>query len=138
MADCIGFAAGTLQLLSLGIKAVNTASSAKDASEDIQTLLQDLKYLQGVLPKIFCVGREEPECLQNPIDEFTRDLELLTNTLKALDLKKSKRICWVLWEKNRVKKATERIEAYKSLFNMALNADEKYVTCRRSEFMGTN
>lgn len=124
-----GLAVAVFQLLDQGIKLAHTVASAKDAPGDIQTLLQDLKYLKNVLSKIFCVGKKEPECLQGPINEFTKDLEVLTKSLDDLDLKKTKRVRWALGEEKRVKKATERMEAYKSLFSMAMVADERYATC---------
>jgi len=54
---------------------------------------------------------------------------VLTKSLDDLDPKKTKRVRWALGEEKRVKKATERMEAYKSLFSMAMVADERYATC---------
>jgi len=61
-----GLAVGVFQLLDQGIKLAHTVASAKDAPGDIQTLLQDLKYLKNVLSEIFCVGKKSQSASRIP------------------------------------------------------------------------
>lgn len=128
MAEALGIFCGSVQLLDKLVKLSDVAKSAMDAPDDIAALARDLGDLKLLFDtKVKDLPKEGLAVLEEPIGHFEKDLETLLEGLKNLDLKKTKRIRWVVSKSKDYSQAAGRLEKYKSLFELAIAGDMRLV-----------
>jgi len=133
MAEAIALAMSIFALLDrLTVLTTQFGCSFRDAPDDILRLRESLGGVSTVFGTLF--GGDDPrqgisesrlECLRVPLYGLNRDLEELTSGIEILEVKRSKRIRWALGEEGKFAKAVQRLEAYKTLFALAIAADER-------------
>jgi hypothetical protein len=133
MAEAVALAMSTFALLDrLTVLTTRLGCSMHDAPGDILRLRKSLGGVSAVFRTLF--GGDDPrqgisgsrlECLREPLHGLNRDLEELTSGIEILEVKRSKRIRWALGEEAKFAKAVQRLEAYKTLFALAIAADER-------------
>ena len=119
--------------------------SAKDAPQALQTLRKETASFQRLLSVVkreveyeysdlvqtdedTCTTSRRLECLQEPLEEFTRTLDSIMADLDELKMDKLRnRVRWAITGERRAGKRLLELAKYRALFTAAFEADDRYV-----------